>query len=83
MDFRKFIQTDRDNREKEKFNGTFLDYLEIVKENPDIAKLSHKRLYDKISEKGVEVLKGEENYKVKRIYGNEIIRKYGFFKDNF
>ena len=83
MDFREFIQTDRENREKEKFNGTFLDYLEIVKNNPDIAKLSHKRLYDKISEQGVEVLKGEENYKIKRIYGNEIIRKYGFFKDNF
>lgn len=83
MDFKKLIQTDRENRDKEKFNGTFLDYLEIVKNNPEITKLSHKRLYDKISAKGVEVLKGEENYKVKRIYGNDIIRKYGFFKDDF
>ena len=32
MDFKGFITTDRENRNKEKFEGTFLDYLEIVKE---------------------------------------------------
>ena len=83
MDFKEFIQSDRENREKERFNGTFLDYLELVKKNPDIAKLSHKRLYDTIKSMGVETLKGEENHKIKRIYGNEVIRKYGFFKDDF
>ncbi|MGL5869030.1 PrkA family serine protein kinase [Clostridium chrysemydis] len=83
MNFKDFIKHDRENREKEKFNGTFLEYLELVKENPDIAKLSHKRVYDRIMEEGVETLKGEDNYKVKRIHGNEIIRKYGFFKDEF
>ncbi|GAA0068567.1 PrkA family serine protein kinase [Clostridium sardiniense] len=83
MNFKEFIQSDRESREKEKFNGSFLDYLEIVKENPSIAKLSHKRLYDTIIKDGVEVLKGEDNYRVKRIYGNDIIREYGFFKDNF
>lgn len=83
MDFKEFIQSDRENREKERFNGTFLDYLELVKKNPDIAKLSHKRLYDIIKSMGVETLKGEENHKIKRIYGNEVIRKYGFFKDDF
>ena len=36
-----------------------------------------------IVSKGVEVLKGEENPKVKKIYGNDSIRKYGFFKDDF
>lgn len=83
MDFKEFIQSDRENREKERFNGTFLDYLELVKKNPDIAKLSHKRLYDIIKSMGVETLKGEDNHKIKRIYGNEVIRKYGFFKDDF
>ena len=46
MNFKDFIITDRENRNSEKFEGTFLDYLEIVKQNPDVAKLSHKRLYD-------------------------------------
>ncbi|MDD6794317.1 MAG: PrkA family serine protein kinase [Clostridiaceae bacterium] len=83
MDFKEFIENDRENRNKEKFAGTFLDYLEIIKKNPDIAKLSHKRLYDIIMSQGVEVLKGEENPRIKRIYGNEPVRRYGFFKNDF
>ena len=83
MDFKDFIITDRENRNSEKFEGTFLDYLEIVKKNPDVAKLSHKRLYDFIMSKGVEVLKADENPRVRKIYGNEAIRKYGYFKDDF
>ncbi|MCF0147163.1 MAG: PrkA family serine protein kinase [Clostridium sp.] len=83
MDFKEFIKSDRESRNRDKFEGTFLDYLEIVKSNPDIAKLSHGRIYNMIVSKGVEVLKGEENPKVKKIYGNDSIRKYGFFKDDF
>ena len=83
MNFREFIESDRENRNKEKFEGSFLDYLEIVKNNPDIAKLAHKRIQDMIISKGVEILKGEENARIRKIYGNDVIRKYGFFKDDF
>ncbi|MGN0027035.1 MAG: serine protein kinase, partial [Clostridium sp.] len=83
MNFKEFIKSDRESRNKEKFEGTFLDYLELVKTDPDIAKLSHGRIYDMIVSKRVEVLRGEENPKVKKIYGNDSIRKYGFFKDDF
>ncbi|MDZ5034962.1 serine protein kinase, partial [Clostridium perfringens] len=83
MNFEEFIKSDRESRNKEKFEGTFLDYLEIVKEKPEVAKLSHKRIYDMVVSKGIEVLKGEENPKVKKIYGNDPIRRYGFFKDDF
>lgn len=83
MNFKEFIENDRENRNKKKFEGTFLDYLEIVKQNPDVAKLAHKRLYDIILSSGVEVLKADENPRVKKIYGNESIKKYGFFKDDF
>ena len=78
MDFKGFITTDRENRNKEKFEGTFLDYLEIVKENPDVAKLAHKRLYDFIMSKGVEILKGDENPKIRKIHGNEEFNTYSF-----
>ena len=30
----------------------FIDYLELVKANPDIAQLSHKRLYERIMSEG-------------------------------
>ena len=83
MDFKEFILTDRESRNKDKFEGTFLDYLEVLKSNPDIAKLSHKRLYDFIVDKGIEVLKGDENPKIRKIYGNETIKRYGYFKDEF
>ncbi|NLK95689.1 MAG: PrkA family serine protein kinase [Clostridiales bacterium] len=83
MDFKEFIQNDRENRNKEKFHGSFLDYLSIVKENPEITELAHKRIYKSIIDKGVEILKAEENPRVKKIYGNQTIRKYGFFKDDF
>lgn len=83
MNFEEFIKIDRESKREAKFEGRFLDYLEIVKNNPDIAKLSHKRLYDKIISQGVETINVEENPRIKRIYGNEIIKKYGFFKEDF
>ena len=83
MNFKEFIESDREARNKQKFEGNFLDYLEIIKSNPDIAKLAHKRMYDIIVGKGVELLKAEENSRVKKIYGNETIRKYDFFKNDF
>lgn len=83
MDFKEFIRSDRERHNKEKFEGTFLDYLEIVKNNPDIAKLSHKRIYDLIVNQGIEILRPEENPRIKKIYGNEIIKRYNFFKNDF
>ncbi|MCY6483122.1 PrkA family serine protein kinase [Clostridium aestuarii] len=83
MDFKKIIQSDRENKKKNKFKGTFLDYLELVKQNPDIVNLSHKRMYDIIMKEGFEVLKPEENRRVRKIYGNETIKKYNFFEKDF
>ncbi|EGT3615985.1 PrkA family serine protein kinase [Clostridium perfringens] len=83
MDFKEFIKSDREKHSKQKFKGTFIDYLELVKDNPDIAKLSHKRIYDLILDKGFEILRPEENAKIKKIYGNEKIKKYNFFKEDF
>ncbi len=57
MDFKELIRSDREKHNLKKFQGNFLDYLEIVKDNPNIAKLSHKRIYDLVMEKGLEVLR--------------------------
>jgi serine protein kinase len=83
MNFKDVIQNDREHQNRKKFEGTFLEYLDLVKQNPDIAKLSHKRLYDIIMSQGIEILKPEENPRVRKIYGNELIKKYNFFKDDF
>lgn len=83
MNFREFIETDREKYNTQKFEGSFLDYLNIVKENPEAVKLAHKRIYEMIISKGVEELKAEENPRVRKIYGNDTIRKYGFFRNEF
>lgn len=83
MNFKEFIETDREKSNKEKFEGTFLEYLDIVKEHPEVAKLAHKRIYDMVISKGVEELKGEDNPRIRKIYGNDVIRRYGFFKNDF
>lgn len=83
MNFKDLIENDREQLKKKKFEGTLLDYLEILKTNPDLAKLAHKRMHDIIIEKGFEVLKPEENPRIRKIYGNDIIKRYNFFKDDF
>jgi serine protein kinase len=83
MNFKDLIKSDREQQRKNKFEGTLLDYLEILKNNPDAAKLAHKRMHDIISSKGVEVLNPEENPRIRKIYGNEMIKRYNFFKDDF
>ena len=37
MDIKKIIQDDREAKVKSKFEGTFLDYLDIIMKNPDNA----------------------------------------------
>lgn len=83
VDISSIIQKDREERKHGHFEGTLLDYLEIVKENPDVAMLAHQRMYNTITKPGVEVIKTDENPRLRRIYGNDIIKKYKFFEDDF
>lgn len=82
-DFKKLITQDRETRTKKMWKGTMLEYLELVRDNPDIAALSHKKLYDMIMTSGVSELDTEANPKLKRVFKNEIPKVYGFFSDAF
>ncbi len=83
FDFAGLIQTDRENRKHQHFSGTLLDYLAIVKENPKVAMLAHQRMQELLAAPGVEIVKTEENPRLKRIYGNETLRRYKFFANDF
>ncbi|MCY6960313.1 PrkA family serine protein kinase [Clostridium brassicae] len=83
MEFKEIIEKDRDNKKRKEFKGTFLEYLEIVKNNPEVVKLAHKRMYDIITEQGFQLLRPEENIRIRKIYGNEVIKKYNFFEKDF
>ena len=85
MDKSKFldlIEKQRSVRKEEKFNGTFLEYLDKVENNPEIVKLAHKRLYDAICDKGVSALEDGDSRK-RKIFGGDNIKIYDYFKEEF
>jgi hypothetical protein len=82
-DFDALIRNDRESRKEKAFAATFLEYLHIVQENPQVPALSHERMYNIIMQSGLEIIKTEDYPRLRRIYGNDTIRKYKFFEDDF
>src|SRR5690242_6448343 len=83
MTFAQLIRDDRANRESKAWSGTFLDYLERVRENPAVAQLAHARLYDMLKIPGGMSIMESDDSRVKRLYKDEPIQVYNFFKDEF
>ncbi len=81
--FEQLIKDDRAAREYRPWRGTFLDYLEKVKEDPSITKLAHARIYDLIIKEGVVDLAAIDDPKLKRLYKDESIKVYNFFRSEF
>ena len=80
--FLELIEEQRQVSKREKFKGTFLEYLELVQENPDIAKLSHKRLCDAIESHGISEMSDEDSRKHKLFEGNNV-KLFDYFQDEF
>ncbi len=83
VDISKIIIKDREERKSVSFEGTFLDYLNIAKEKPELTILAHQRMHEVITKPGVEIINTDENPRLRRIYGNDVIKKYKFFADDF
>ena len=80
--FLDIIKKQRASKKKTKFSGTLLDYLELVKKNPDIVKLAHKRLYESIHNQGVKTLDVDsEGYRP--IFNGDKLRVYDYFSSDF
>lgn len=58
MDLIKKLEELRAHEQALSWHGTFADYFEIVKANPQVAQLSHARIFDMITSIGVEEGKG-------------------------
>ena len=52
IDFKELIQGDRAQNGKRHFKGNFLEYLDLVRENPRIAELAHEPHYDIVTGPG-------------------------------
>src|SRR3546814_18934409 len=81
--FTRLIQEHREKRQPKAWQGTCLEYLERVKKDPSLAKLAHARLYDVVIQEGVEDLAQREDRRIKRIFGDEPVKAYNFFKNDF
>jgi serine protein kinase len=81
--FARIIQEDRAAHEGQTWQGTFLDYLEKVREDPSIPKLAHSRLYDVIMRRGSEDIADIDDSGAKRLYKDEPLKVYNFFRDEF
>src|SRR3990167_4960260 len=80
--FLELIKSQREKTSERKFRGTFLDYLEKVKENPDLAKLAHRRLYECLLKDGTEVLE-ESNERVRKIFDGDKVTTFNYFQKDF
>ncbi|HEY8424466.1 MAG TPA: hypothetical protein VIK73_00425, partial [Limnochordales bacterium] len=53
MDLHELLRRHRDEEAKLRWEGTFADYLEIVRRHPHVARLSHARLFAMLQAAGV------------------------------
>ncbi|WP_017728815.1 PrkA family serine protein kinase [Halalkalibacterium ligniniphilum] len=63
MDILKKVENFREEEERLKWEGTFADYLEMLKEKPWVAQTAHSRVYHMIHEAGVEEMNGKKSYR--------------------
>jgi serine protein kinase len=81
--FEQVIKKDRAARESTRWKGTLLDYLEVVKKDPIVTKLSHARIYDMIISVGIRNLQDTDDPRSKRLHKDEPIKVFNFFADEF
>jgi serine protein kinase len=63
MDILKKIERYREEEEKLRWEGTFSEYLEMLKEKPWVAQSAHSRVYNMIKDAGIEEEKEAKSYK--------------------
>ncbi|MEG0259868.1 MAG: protein prkA, partial [Lysinibacillus sp.] len=69
IDILKKVKSYRDEENRLKWEGTFEDYLEIVKERPEVAQTAHSRVYNMIKSSGLEERDGQKLF---HFFGEEI-----------
>jgi serine protein kinase len=81
--FEKLIQEDRAARGVREWRGTFLEYLERVKNDPGLPKLAHSRIHDIVTRVGMHEINESEDPRCKRLFKDEAVKVYNFFADEF
>ncbi|MEC5423901.1 PrkA family serine protein kinase [Virgibacillus sp. C22-A2] len=69
MDILNKVRTYREEERQLMWEGTFADYLKIVRERPEVAQTAHSRVYNMIKKSGLTEKDGKKMY---RFFGDEI-----------
>jgi len=80
--YMEIIKKQRAQPRDEKFNGTFLEYLDMVSKDKGVPQLAHKRLYDVLCSHGSKAIDDEDGRKHK-IFNGDNLKIYDYFKDEF
>src|SRR5947208_15295420 len=78
--FEQLIKEDRAARESKVWRGSFLEYLDLVREDPSLPKLAHARIFDNIMRSGTLDIQESDDPRVKRLYKDESFKAYNFFR---
>ena len=81
--FEQMILADRSGGEIKGWKGRFVDYLELVKTDPSLPKLSHARVCDVILKSGTTAISSVGDSNIKRLFKDESLNIYDFFADEF
>jgi serine protein kinase len=81
-DFLDLIKTQRKSSEKKQWEGTFLDYLSLVRDDPNIPKLAHKRVFDAILSQGHHILDNTSE-RFRKLFDEDKITTYDYFQGEF
>ena len=76
------IKEQRQQKKTKKFKGTFLEYLALIENDPEIADHSHKRLFDSITSHGVGRMPDSDPRKHK-LFDGDSVRTYDYFQEEF
>jgi serine protein kinase len=79
----RLIESARHAQQDVGWRGTFLDYLERVREDPSIPQLAHQRLWRVMREAGISQVRDSEDSRARRLFGDEPVKVYEFFRHEF
>jgi serine protein kinase len=82
VDFLDIIKKQRVESQKDSWKGSFIDYLKLVKEDPDVTKLAARRLVDAVESYGVGAM-DESDPRCRKLFGGDKLKTYEYFKDEF
>jgi len=81
-DFLSIIEKQRKTKADKRFSGSFLDYLGLVKDNPEIVQLAHRRLYDAVVSYGVDRMDPSDP-RCRTLFEGNKIPVYSYYSSHF